>query len=373
VFIEHPASWVVNLVELLRSSDIEVSLISLNSQLSSDYDFMEGNCHYYFLRGSPFRLQALSLFQYDRMRLLKTLEKNPPDLIESFGTESAYSYAGVSSQIPCVIYMQGIISELVKYTRPKDAFFRWLQYFITQYVERYTVKKGRYFIVENQFSEKFVRQQNPGALTFTIPNLIASRFFNVESRLEADNYDLVFIGSATAKKGVFDLLAAFKVVKAEFPNSHLKIIGNIDPKTRDEIVNFQNEAGLIDSIELTGLKDAQYLVKTMENGPILVHPSWMDTSPNSVYEAMVAGLPVVASNVGGIPSMIQDGETGLLVNPHEPELLAQKIIYLFKNPAEKNRLANNAKAYWRKNLAQEKILNSLMGVYQTALKGQIAR
>ncbi|MBX0322120.1 glycosyltransferase family 4 protein [Halomicroarcula sp. F13] len=65
---------------------------------------------------------------------------------------------------------------------------------------------------------------------------------------------------------------------------------------------------------------------------VLVHPSWAEGRPTVIYEAMAAKTPVVASSVGGIPEMVVDGETGVLVPPHDPETLAETLDRLLDDP-----------------------------------------
>jgi len=79
---------------------------------------------------------------------------------------------------------------------------------------------------------------------------------------------------------------------------------------------------------------------------IVVHPSVLaDSFPNAVREAMILGKPVVASRIGGIPEMIQDGETGLLVQPGDPEALASAVARLLKDPELRALLGSQARGY----------------------------
>jgi len=73
-------------------------------------------------------------------------------------------------------------------------------------------------------------------------------------------------------------------------------------------------------------------------------PSHSEGSPNALLEAMAAGVPIVASRVGGIPEIVENGRTGVLVEPRRPDLLADAIAQLIANPATARRLAENARA-----------------------------
>ena len=94
-----------------------------------------------------------------------------------------------------------------------------------------------------------------------------------------------------------------------------------------------------------------------------VHPAYIDNSPNSLCEAMLLGLPCIASCVGGISSIIDDGKSGILVPVNEPYLLADKIKQLSKDKDLQQRLSTEAiaKASDRHNV--ENIKSELLNAY----------
>ena len=81
----------------------------------------------------------------------------------------------------------------------------------------------------------------------------------------------------------------------------------------------------------------------LADADIFVHPSRFESFPNAVLEAMAAGLPIVASDVGGIPEVIEDGRTGFLVPPGEDETLASRVMHLMANPEEGARVGAAAR------------------------------
>ena len=115
-------------------------------------------------------------------------------------------------------------------------------------------------------------------------------------------------------KDLKTLRQAFQILKLEYPNLELKII--------------------------SGVSDAAKLLSTFD---IYVCSSIKEGFPYTILEAMRAGLPIVSTNVGGIPEAITDGREGLLVPPKNPEALAGAIKKLLTNPALAARLGSNAK------------------------------
>jgi glycosyltransferase involved in cell wall biosynthesis len=365
--IEHPASWVTNLLRMASEncSDIEFHLISSSSHLAQDSYLEKDRIHYHFLRGIPFRLQAITGYKIDRILLQRVLKKVKPTVVEAFGTEGPFAYAGVTSNYPCVVYMQGIVTEILKQAhRVKLPFIQWLNLYLTQHVERWTIRNAKYFISENEFSAKFVRKLNPRANINMIPNLINPIYFNIERNPEELNQDILFIGSISEIKGAFDLLFAFVSVHKRFPKCRLIMVGTIDPDTYNRFTKLAQQYDFQKSIQLLGLQSPENISSIMSRAAMLVHPSWMDSSPNSVLEAMAAGMPVIASRVGGIPYMIEDGVNGILCDVNRIDYLTEKICYLLEKPKEGCELGERANKIMKQNYNPEQVINRTIQLYR---------
>lgn len=129
------------------------------------------------------------------------------------------------------------------------------------------------------------------------------------------------------EKGHPTLLEAWPAVVAAFPDARLLIVGE---GSRHEALAAQAAAlGITDSVVFTGrLDDVPAVTAALD---VAVLPSYREAQGLSILEAMALSRPVVASNVGGIPEMIRDGETGLLVPPHDPVALGAAIVRLLSD------------------------------------------
>ncbi|KPJ97214.1 MAG: hypothetical protein AMJ60_12295, partial [Desulfobacterales bacterium SG8_35] len=95
--------------------------------------------------------------------------------------------------------------------------------------------------------------------------------------------------------------------------------------------------------------------------------SYIDNSPNSVAEAQIVGMPVIASYTGGVPSMVKDGETGLLFPTGDVPLLVSRIKSIFKDDALANKLGENALQTARKRHDPDRIVRDQLAAYKNII------
>lgn len=126
------------------------------------------------------------------------------------------------------------------------------------------------------------------------------------------------------------VVKAFKIITKKFPEAKLGLVG--DGPERKKIVNLVKQLGINDKVKFYGKLPHKELPKIYDNYDIFINASNIDNFPGSIVEAFAAGLPVVSTNPGGIPYLVEDGKTGLLVNINNYEALAKKAIFLLENP-----------------------------------------
>jgi glycosyltransferase involved in cell wall biosynthesis len=122
-----------------------------------------------------------------------------------------------------------------------------------------------------------------------------------------------------------------------------------------------------DDVECRGSLGAEELAQLFSESLCLLHPSYVDNSPNSVCEAQVAGLPVVATDVGGVRSLIDDEHTGLLCTL-QPTTIAQQALRLLHDPALRQRLATQAATVARQRHNPDVIVARTLATYRAVLQ-----
>lgn len=149
-----------------------------------------------------------------------------------------------------------------------------------------------------------------------------------DDRLEAwqDDPDAFVIGSVGRLQQVKDqatLIDAFALLRRMLPDERLRLVLVGDGPLRDALAARVAAAGLQDSVWLAGPRSD--VAPVMRSLSLFVLSSIAEGTPVTMLEAMASGLPVVATRVGGIPDLVQEGVTGALVAPSNPEALAQAL------------------------------------------------
>jgi glycosyltransferase involved in cell wall biosynthesis len=150
---------------------------------------------------------------------------------------------------------------------------------------------------------------------------------------------LLFVGRLTAIKGLRVLFAALESVRAERPDVTLTLIGDGEDRAWAEA-----EAARIGGIALLGFRSQGEVAEAVKAADAFVLPSFAEGVPVVLMEAMAAARPVIATRVGGVAELVEDGVSGHLVAPGDPEALAAAIRALAQDPASRARMGQAGRA-----------------------------
>jgi len=159
--------------------------------------------------------------------------------------------------------------------------------------------------------------------------------------IEEDIKVLLFVGRLHPEKDIETLFRAYRKVLETHRHLMLAIIG-VGPE-REKCRSLVEKLGLTDSVKFLGYIPHDQMAKYYNLADIYVLTSIWEEWSNTIMEAMASGVPVIATNVGGNPYLVKDGETGFLVPPKVPQVLAEKIVYALDHHKEMNEII--CKAY----------------------------
>ena len=179
---------------------------------------------------------------------------------------------------------------------------------------------------------------------------------------------VLFLGHLQAEKGIYDLLDAVAKVRAVVPDLRLVCAGDGD---RIGVAHYAERLGIADAVKFTGWVGPSGKRALLEHAAVFALPSYDEALPVSLIEAMGAGVPVVASPVGGIPEVVADGASGFLVAPGDKTALERSIRRLLIDRTLAARMGAAARETARARYAPERALPVLERLYESLGVGAI--
>ncbi|MGH8546816.1 MAG: glycosyltransferase family 4 protein [Gammaproteobacteria bacterium] len=179
--------------------------------------------------------------------------------------------------------------------------------------------------------------------------------------------DIVYVGVLIPRKGVHHLIAAFGDVASDFPGARLVIVGSEDNKSYASGLKRQAKAlGLEGRVLFMDTMAQAKLAVRMGKSRVCVLPSASEALGRVVIEAMATYTPVIGSNVGGIPDMVKDGESGFLVPPGDETVLAEKIRWILNHPEEAKAMGCKGRAFAEQFFSTEAYVSGYRRIFEAA-------
>jgi glycosyltransferase involved in cell wall biosynthesis len=163
---------------------------------------------------------------------------------------------------------------------------------------------------------------------------------------------------------IYDIPTALhcvSILRSSVPNIRLSIAGS-GPQ-RAELQNLVTQLKIADIVDFTGKLCPDEMAALYQSADIMLNPTTVDNMPNSVLEALACGVAVVTTNVGGIPYIVEDGKTALLVDPGDPAAMAEQVKRLLEDPSLYMTLVSNGLAEV-KQYAWTAVRNEWVSIYE---------
>lgn len=165
--------------------------------------------------------------------------------------------------------------------------------------------------------------------------LSESDFFVRDNTCNGERIDLLFTGRISFEKGLQELFFAFESLTKDFKNLHLNIVGwedDLDKPVEKELRRMTETLKISGNVHFHGYKKiGSELNAVYRSSDIYIIPSYIEGFPRTVWEAMANSLPVIATNVGGIPFVLQDNISALLIQPRKSEEIVKSVTRLIKD------------------------------------------
>ncbi len=353
-----------NLIEGLKTlAGVELHVVTSNSTLTRPVHLERDGVGYHYWP-SPARFQTLTLHRQDRDCAKCLLREINPDVVHGFDALT-FGYVCLKSAngYPTVISVHGIIREERKHLsrrqdRLRATLMSWLY-------ERYCVRNARYLVQPTRYPERYFGALITGKI-YDTGNPIAEMFFNVKD--EGETGRLLYSGLILRRKRLLDLLQALEIVRKKFPNATLQVAGATpDPDYHRRVREWIIRHDLDRNVLLLGPLSQAELLEEYRRCALLVLPSGQETSPMVIGEVMAAGKPVVATRVGGVPDLIDDPQTGFLVDVGDVQTLADRILRLLSDDSLRARMGQAAKEKANRQFRSREVAARVREVYREAM------
>lgn len=299
------------------------------------------------VHGAAFALDAMR-----RLTVLMVQERNLAVHVHaaagpSFWREALFMSLAAAARCPFILHLHGAGFE--RFHEDAGAAGR--------YALRFFLEHAASVAVPCESMRTWVRSVARRAQVASVPYPVAP----VEAPAEARQPNVVlFLGRLDAAKGVFDLLEAVSALRPAVADIRLLCAGDGD---RDAVERHAERLGIADAVKLTGWVGPSGKRALLESAAVFALPSYEEALPASLLEAMAAGVPVIASPVGGIPEVLVDGVNGFLCAPGDLATLQRLLRKLLLEPKLAARIGAAGRESVRLRYAPERALARLEELY----------
>lgn len=383
--------WIVSLEQIVRNSD--VIDLGIAFYFGNDYNVYDNDGVKYYTLPNDHRSLIQRLVASDDTsaridRYLKIVDDFKPDIIHVFGSENDFGLICDKTDIPVVIHMQGSLppyhNALFPVGMNKSDFLSgrgltWRRRLIgwrsessfRRKAERETkiLKNCRFFMGRTAWDKNIVKLFNPSAIYYHCEEALRDSFINgdkVWKYRERTKMLIVSVISNPWYKGVDLILKTAKLLKVNVGLDFEWAVYGVS-----DIRFFENKYGIKAhdvNVDIKGSVGKETLVDALCDASCYVHTSYIDNSPNSLCEAQYLGVPVLATYVGGIPSLVEDGHTGILFPANDPYTLAGHLQAIYNNRQFSEELGNAARRIAVDRHNPDSIGASLLNIYREILK-----
>lgn len=325
-------------------------------------------------------------------QLLSAIKDFQPDIIHLFGTESPFACILGKTDKPVVVHLQGLLSPYCNAFYPPGI----NQYsFLFPFTHREWILRNGYIYAHKNISHRgkaehqsfkeiqycmgrtlwdkqVSRLLSPNSMYFQVNEILREGFYQHAGDWNPKQGKTILCStiSDTVYKGLDLILKTAALLKQETDiDFEWQVIGISD---KDPIVRFFEKELHISSqdvnVRYVGVLQEKKLVQTLLLASFYVHPSYIDNSPNSLCEAQLLGLPVIATYVGGIPSLVTEGETGFLVPANAPFELSARIKSLCHSTELQEHISQQATETAQRRHNKREIYQNLILTYKTIVE-----
>lgn len=312
-----------------------------------------------------------------------------PDVIHVFGTEWPFGLIKKYTNIPVVIHIQGSFIEISRYTHPSryslfdelyESKFNWrhLLGICSQYCRnksRCTLEKkiwhiNNFYMGRTNWDFQLSSKMHPNRAYFHVDEALREPFTKSSHhwQYKVSTKTILFsTGCSTFWKAPNLLLKTAKNLRERGFDFEWRVAGYMPTPLKNIVERKEHTTFDANNVVFLGWQTAEQIQQELLYSSLYIHNAYIENSPNSICEAQIIGTPVISTDVGGIPSLIENEETGFLVPINAPKIMAEKIISTVHNRELLCKISQNARKKAIQRHDKKTILNQLLYCYNTII------
>lgn len=353
---------------LAKRDDLELHVVSCNRTVKRGLTEQRGAVTFHWLATGR-HFYGLRAATVDAYRVRKAYEQINPDIIHAQGC-SEYALAAPAN-IPLVLTIHGLhlfvpaMQKTAHFRGPVGVYRRWIEGRIV----RQSVRKAQAVIsIAGDYVPLVMGGLLDGKPVYEIANPIAVDVWEAVPGGHDSGDQILCVGEIIERKNALGLVQAFAEVTRQLPEAKLHLAGGIgEPgyftRVQEEVARF----GLQNKVAFLGRLNQSQLLEAHARASLVVLASIQETAPMALAQAMAAGKPVVATRVGGIPWMVEDGVTGYVVDLGDTHGMAGRLAELLRDRAKRERMGLAAREMARRRFAADRVADQTIQVYRELL------
>jgi len=281
-----------------------------------------------------------------------------PDLLHAQGTERDCAASSVFFRGPKILTIHGNCRAIAKLRGSPPFSYWWLQ----AWLERFCLPRFAGVICISRYTRDWV--SGLAKRIWLLPNAVDAEFFRIIRSPPHDSPSILVVAHVDARKNQIGLIRSLDPLARQL-SFEVRFFGKCanDPYGK----KFLELIGTRPWCVWGGMLDREKLRSEFSKASVLMLPTWEDNCPMVVLEAQAAGVPVIASNVGGVPDLIEDGFTGILTDPSRPETMPQALKTLLDKPDFARRLADQGRKQATARFHPRIIAEQHLQIYREAI------
>ena len=300
----HPTTWQTALLaELQKNPAVHIQVICLRRQIERSFHFQRNGTVFHVLK-VPSWLRPLSGFWVDTVLIKRLCRSIQPDVVHAWGSEKGALLIASRLGYPYVATIQGLLTwykEIVPLARYER---------LVEKMERFSLPRAPVATGESTFTVQYLRRQHPHLDVRHVEQVPDWLFHQVRRRPQTNPVRFISVGTLDHRKGLDLLLQALDQLTPQLP-FQLTLVSS-SPPGHFETLRATISSACWQRIAFKHNLTPQDVAAELETATLMLMPTRADTGPMAVKEAALAGVPVVASDVGGIPDYILPGQNGFL-------------------------------------------------------------